>query len=273
MIVFGEVRLERSPMTSSTPRPSPLGQRLDGRVALVTGAPGGLGRAMAGALAAAGAQIAVHHLAQANAAAELVAELRADGAGAAAFEADVRDWDAVEALVARIKADLGPIDVCVNNAGVLTEQPFGETTLADWERTIGINLTGVFVCCRHIVPAMHARGGGVVINLASQVAFNGVSHAAAYCAAKAGVAGLTRALAREFGPTVRVNAVAPGPIETPMVAPVADAGWREARTAGLVAGRLGTPEEVAPAVVFLASDQASFIHGQCLHVNGGGVMA
>ena len=260
-------------MTSASPRPAPLDQRLDGRVALVTGAPGGLGRAIAHGLAAAGAQIAVHHLGQADAAAELVTELRSDGANADAFEADVRDCDALKALVAGVERELGPIDACVNNAGVMTEQPFGETTLADWQRTIDINLTGVFVCCRHVVPAMYDRGRGAVINLTSQVAFKGVSDAAAYCAAKAGVVGLTRALAREYGPVVRVNAVAPGPIETPLIAPVADETWREARTAGLVAGRLGTPEEVAPAVVFLASDQASFIHGQCLHVNGGGVMA
>jgi 3-oxoacyl-[acyl-carrier protein] reductase len=259
-----------SPTTTSRATP---GQRLDGRVALVTGAPGGLGRAMAAALADAGARVAVHHLGEAEAAAQLVSELRAGGAAAEAFEADVRDWDAVGALVERVERALGPLDVCVNNAGVMDEQPFGETALADWERTIAVNLTGVFVCCRHVVPRMHERGRGAVVNLASQVAFKGVARAAAYCAAKAGVVGLTRALAREYGPAVRVNAVAPGPIETPLVAPFADAAWREARTAGLVAGRLGQPEEVAPAVVFLASDQASFIHGQCLHVNGGGVMA
>lgn len=260
-------------MTSPTSHPSPLSQRLDGRTALVTGAPGGLGRAMAAALAAAGAQIAVHHLGQTDGAAELVAELQADGRSAQAFEADVRDFDAVDGLVERVERDLGPIDVCVNNAGVMAEQPFGETTLADWERTIAVNLTGVFVCCRHVVPRMHARGRGAVVNLSSQTAFKGVPYAAAYCAAKAGVVGLTRALAREYGPTVRVNAVAPGPVETSLIGPYADDAWRAARTAGVVAGRLGTPEEVAPAVVFLASDQASFIHGQVLHVNGGGVMA
>jgi len=260
-------------MTQTTPRPAPLGQRLDGQVALVTGAAGGLGRAMADALAAAGARIAVHHLGQAHAAAALVSELQAQGATAAAFEGDVRDWDAIGALVADVERDLGPIDVCVNNAGVMAEQPFGETTLADWEHTLSVNLTGVFVCCRHVVPRMHERGRGAVVNVASQVAFKGVPHAAAYGAAKAGVVGLTRGLAREYGPSVRINAIAPGPIETPLIAPVADAAWRDARTAGTVAGRLGTPEEVAPAVVFLASEQAGFIHGQCLHVNGGGVMA
>jgi 3-oxoacyl-[acyl-carrier protein] reductase len=262
-------------MTTPSPRPDsrPIGQGLDGRIALVTGAPGGLGRAMVSALAAAGAQIAVHHLGQADTAAELVSDLRGDGATAQEYEADVRDWAAVRSLVDHVEEDLGPIDICVNNAGVMFEQPFGETTLEDWQRTIDVNLTGVFVCCRHIVPRMHERGRGAVVNLASQVAFKGVANAAAYVAAKAGIVGLTRALSREYGPAVRVNAVAPGPIETPLVAPFADAAWREARVTGMVAGRLGTPDEVAPAVVFLASDQASFIHGQCLHVNGGGVMA
>jgi 3-oxoacyl-[acyl-carrier protein] reductase len=250
-----------------------IDQRIDGRVVLVTGAAGGLGRAMARALGAAGARVAVHHLGQADDAARLVDELRDAGAEAAPYEADVSDWDAVARMVDAIEAELGPLDACVNNAGIMDEQPFEEISLDDWRRTMRVNLDGVFICCRHVAPRMRERGAGAIVNISSQVAFKGVPNAAAYVAAKAGVAGLTRALSREYGPAVRVNAVAPGPIETPLIAPFADEAWRAARVGGLVAGRLGTPEEVAAAVLFLVSDQAAFIHGQCLHVNGGGVMA
>jgi 3-oxoacyl-[acyl-carrier protein] reductase len=245
---------------------------LNGRVALVTGAVGALGTAVARALAADGAVVAVHHLGQAAEARTLAGELQAGGGRAAPFEADVADWDQVTALIAAVERDLGSVDILVNNAGVMEEKPFVETSPADWARTIDVDLTGVFACCRAVVPGMLAGDGGAIVNVSSQLAARGAPNTAAYCAAKAGVLGLTRALARELGPRIRINAVAPGPLETPLVEPYATPEWRAQRTSGLVVGRLGRPEEVAPVVAFLVSDHATLFHGQTLHANGGGVM-
>ena len=246
---------------------------LAGRTALVTGALGGLGAPIVDALAAAGARVAVHHLDQAAEADRAVAELRGRGAEATAVAADVTDWDQVEAMVAAVERDLGPVDVLVNNAGFMAPGRLVEMSLEQWNRTIGVDLTGVFLVSRHVLPGMLARGAGVVVNMSSQLAFKGAYDYTSYCAAKAGVIGLTRAMAREVGPVVRVNAVAPGPIDTEFIRPWKTDEWVAERTRDSVAGRLGRPDEVAPAVVFLASDGASLLHGQTLHLNGGGVMA
>jgi 3-oxoacyl-[acyl-carrier protein] reductase len=248
-------------------------QPLAGQVVLVTGALGGLGRQMARGFAEAGAAVAVHHLAQPDLAAEVVVELRKTGVRAEAFDADVTDWKAVEGLREEITAALGPVDVLVNNAGYMEKAAFVETSLEQWQRTIDVDLTGVFVCCRVFVGPMLERGHGVIVNVSSQLAYKGAHDYVAYCAAKAGVLGLTRALARELGPTIRVNAIAPGPIDTPFVAPYKTPEWEAERTRDSVVGRLGTPEEIAPTVVFLASEGASLMHGQTIHLNGGGVLS
>jgi 3-oxoacyl-[acyl-carrier protein] reductase len=246
---------------------------LAGRTVLVTGAPGGLGQEICREFAAEGAHVAIHHLGQAEEAAALAAELAAEGVRTVVVEGDVTDWDAVAAFVAEVEASLGPIDVLVNNAGFMTSGRILDMTLEEWRRTLSIDLDGVFIVSRHVVGGMVERGSGSVINMSSQLASKGAEDFSSYCAAKAGVLGLTRAMARELGPTVRVNAVAPGPITTPMTETSFDEELTRQRTAGLVAGRMGRATEVAPAVVFLASDGASFIHGQTLNVNGGGVMA
>lgn len=246
---------------------------LVGRVVLITGATGGIGTALVRATAGAGAAVAVHHLGEAARGAELVGELRSAGVPAVLVEADVTQWDQVESMVADVEASLGPVDVLVNNAGVMDRTPFLETTLDQWRRTIEVDLTGVFLCCRHVAPQMVARGRGVIVNVASQLAFKGAHDYVPYSAAKGGVVSLTRALARELGPTIRVNAIAPGPTDTPMVARYSTEAWVEERTRDLVIRRLATADEVAATALFLATDAASLLHGQTLHVNGGGVMA
>jgi 3-oxoacyl-[acyl-carrier protein] reductase len=245
---------------------------LAGEVALVTGALGGLGREMTMALAAAGATVVVHHLAQADLADVFVSELMNDGAIAIAVEADVTDWIATEAMYSAIEIAVGPVSILVNNAGVMREQKFLELSLEEWEETIRIDLNGVFIATRLAAPAMQALGKGTIVMVSSQLAFKGAHDYVSYSAAKGGVASFTKALARELGPNIRVNAIAPGPIETPMTAEYSTPEWVAARTQGSVLGRLGRAEEIAPAVVFLASSGASLMHGQVLHLNGGGVM-
>lgn len=245
---------------------------LAGRVALVTGAATGIGRATAVAFAAAGARVAVNHNRQPNEAREVVDLIRGHGGDAMAFEADVTSADALVAMVDAIVEHLGPIDIAVHNAGVIQEKPFLETTEADWDFVVGVDLKGVFLCCRAVLPGMVARGSGCVINIASELGHLGRALYAPYCAAKAGVIGLTRSLAREFAPTIRVNAIAPGPVETRMLSAEFMSPEVLAMERAIPAGRFGRPEEIAAAAVFLASDAASFFHGQVLGPNGGAHM-
>lgn len=246
--------------------------RLTGGRVLVTGASGDLGRALCRAIAAAGADVVVHHLGTHNAALELVEELRATGVRADEVEGDVSDPAQVRTLVAEVDG-AGPLTGLVNNAGIMDERPFLETPVESWQRTIDVDLTGVFLMSQEVGRRMTTRSGGAIVNVSSQLAYKGGINVVAYCAAKAGILGMTRAMARELGPTVAVNAVAPGPLETAMTAPYADDEWLAVRTRPLVTQRLGQPEEVAPAVVFLLSAEAALFHGQTLHPNGGGVMA
>ena len=244
-----------------------------GSPVLVTGALGAIGGAVVDELAAVGRAIGLHHLGEAERAARRVEELAARGIRAHAVEADVRDWDATAAMVDEVERELGPLGGLVNNAGFMAPASFTEMTLEEWQRTIDVDLTGVFVCSRHVVARMRERGGGAIVNLSSQLAFKGAHDYSSYCAAKAGVVGLTRAMARELGPDIRVNAVAPGPVDTPFVAPYATEQWREERTRDLVIKRLAEPSEVAPTVAYLLSPGAALLHGQTLHINGGGVLA
>jgi 3-oxoacyl-[acyl-carrier protein] reductase len=258
--------------SGSNPSGADRERPLTGRLALVTGAAGSLGSSIAVELARCGADVVVHHLDTPEAAEEVAATIRAIGRKAYVVHADVSDEDQVNAVVATIEANIGPISILVNNAGYMDERPFLDTPLAIWKRTLDVDLTGVFLVSRAVVAHMVERRSGNVVNLASQLAFKGGESVAPYCAAKAGVVGLTRAMARELGPDVHVTAVAPGPLETAMTAPFADADWLHKRTNSLIMNRLGQPTEVAPIVAFLASDAAVLLHGQVLHANGGGVM-
>ena len=246
-----------------------VGVSLQGRVALVTGAATGIGRASALRLAQAGAWVWVNHLGQFHEAAALVREVEACGGQARAIEADVSDAAAVQ----RMAAAVGAVDVLVNNAGILQEQPFLETTEADWDRVLGVDLKAVFLVCRAFIPGMLSRGQGSIVNIASDLGLLGRERYAAYCAAKAGVIGLSKSLAREFAAqNLRVNAVAPGPVATAMVSlEHMSAEWVEKELA-IPQHRLADPAEIADSVLFLASDLSRFYTGQVLGPNGGSVM-
>jgi 3-oxoacyl-[acyl-carrier protein] reductase len=239
---------------------------LSGRTALVTGAASGIGAAIAEAYAAAGARLC---LADRAAGDGLLATASRCGGDVLTVRADV----SVEADVERLFATAGPVDVLVNNAGILTEhQVIGMPTHL-FDEMIAVNLRSVFLCCRAVLPGMVARGFGRIINIASQVGQKGGAGLAHYAAAKAGVVGLTKSLAREVSKQgVTVNCIAPGPVVTPLGADLSDE-WTGPLLAGLPLGRFGQPEEVAPTAVLLASDPGGNLYtGQTLGPNSGDVM-
>ena len=245
---------------------------LDGRVALVTGGSRGIGAGIALALAQEGAAVAVNYHRSGPAAAQVVADIRKRGGRASAVKANVSSGLDVRAMVARVLAEHGRIDILVNNAGILNVSPLEEMSEAVWDEMIATNLRSVYLCTHAVLPHMLARGSGKIINIASQLGQKGMPGHTHYAAAKAGVIGFTRALAREVGPRgLHVNAIAPGPIETELIGPVTEEFRRE-KTKILALRRFGLPDDVAPTAVFLASDQSSYYAGQTLCPNGGDVM-
>lgn len=245
---------------------------LAGQTALITGAATGIGRATAQLLAQAGATVVVNHLNQPMEAASVVQAIAAAGVRALAISADVSDPAEAKRLVAEALHAVGHIDVLVNNAGILQEKPFLDTTDADWQRMIATDLGSVFLMCRAVLPGMLARGSGVIVNIASDLGMTGRAHFAPYCTAKAGVIGLTKSLAQEFAPTIRINAIAPGAVATAMVSlEQMSPEWME-KELDIPLHRLGEPEEIAATALFLASDLSRFYCGQVLGPNGGSVM-
>ncbi len=243
----------------------------DRDVALVTGASGGIGRAIALQLARQGFAIAVHHHAEtsAPAAEEVVSDCRAAGVPAEAFQADLREEAQAAALAAEVERALGPVHACINNAGALYTNFLVLTPQATLRDLLATNLESAFALIRATARGMLKRRRGRIVNIASDAADLGDVQRAAYAASKAGLLGLTRSAARELaGAGITVNAVSPGLIETRMTADLPDA--RRARLlATIPMGRFGRPEEVAGAVAFLCSDAAAYITGATLHVNGG----
>ncbi|WP_395682612.1 SDR family NAD(P)-dependent oxidoreductase [Inquilinus sp.] len=240
-------------------------------IAVVTGAASGIGKAIAERLAAAGAAVLVNDL-HAVRAETVAAALRAAGGRAEAIGADVSDADGVARIFAAARQAFGDCTLLVNNAGHVHQSPFEALDVSDWDRMIAVHLRGTFLCCRAAIPAMLAAGDGAIVNIASQLGQIGGVDLVHYSAAKAGIIGLTKALAREVsGRGVRVNAVAPGPIETELVRNLSEE-WRAAKKAQLPLGRFGAPEDVAETVAFLASPAARIYVGQTLGPNSGDVM-
>ena len=240
--------------------------------ALVTGASRGIGRATAALLAEQGYRVAIGYRCRQDAAQSLAAELAARGHCAQAFAADVTVAAQVEALFAAVEAALGPVELLINNAGIAQQKLFTDLTEEEWDAMLAANLKSVFLCCRAAVPGMVRRKRGKIINLSSMWGQVGASCEVHYSAAKAGVIGLTKALAKELGPSgIQVNCVAPGVIDTEMngaLTPQDLAALREETPLG----RLGSPAEVAAVIGFLASPAGDFLTGQVLSPNGGMVI-
>jgi 3-oxoacyl-[acyl-carrier protein] reductase len=246
---------------------------LRNRAAIVTGGGRGLGRAIAVCLAEAGANVAINYPPFEMSPDAVVAEIDARGVGGCAVIGDVTRPADAEEMVRAVLDRFGRIDILVNNAGIMNEVPITELSYEAWDETIRVDLYGVFVCTQAVLPHMVSARRGVIINVASQLAYSGGVRLAHYAAAKAGVVAFTKSLARELAPLgIRVNAIAPGPIETDMTRKLATPEWRKAKERSVVMGRFAQPEEIGPTVAFLASDLASYYTGQTLLPNGGGIM-
>ena len=246
---------------------------LAGRVVLVTGSSRGIGAEIAALAGAEGATVAVHYKEAADKADRTAARIRESGAEVECFQADVSDGQQAEDLVKRVIERFGRIDGLVNNTGESQVGPFFDITPELWDHVLATDLSAAFHTCRAALPSMVGRGSGSIVNIASRLAQMGIPQTAAYSAAKAGLVGLTRSLAREFGPHgIRVNAVAPGFTLTEMTADIADTDTGRARLRDMPVGRFARADEVAEAVIFLLSDRASMFLGQTLNPNGGGYM-
>jgi len=249
-------------------------KNLNGKTVIVTGGGGGIGGATCRRFAAEGAKVAVFDM-NMDAAQKVAAEINAAGGSAAAFSCNITDRAQVDAAVAATEAQLGPVDVLVNNAGWDVFKPFVKTVPAEWDKLIAINLTGALHMHHAVLPGMVARNYGRIVNIASDAARGGSSGEAVYAACKGGLVALSKTLAREHARhNITVNVVCPGPTDTALLAGVAEgardpAKLIEAFRSAIPLGRLGQPDDLASAIAFFGSDDASFITGQVISVSGG----
>ena len=245
---------------------------LDGKVALVTGASRGIGRAIAVRLASEGAKVAINYAGNTAKAEEVKAEIEKNGGEAILVQADISSTEAVDAMVEKVVEAFGQIDILVNNAGITRDGLLMRMKDEDFDAVINTNLKGVFYCTKAVSKLMMKKRSGRIINMASVVGLMGNAGQANYAAAKAGVIGFSKSAAKELAARgINVNVVAPGFIATDMTAAMTDKA-KEATLAGIPLKRMGQPEDVANAVLFLASDYASYITGQIVNVDGGMVM-
>ena len=249
-------------------------KNLKGKTVIVTGGGGGIGGATCRRFAAEGAKVAVFDMNLAGAR-KVADEIQAAGGTAAAFECDITNREQVDAAVVAAESQLGPIDVLVNNAGWDIFKPFTKTVPAEWDKLIAINLTGALHMHHAVLPGMVARGGGRIVNIASDAARGGSSGEAVYAACKGGLVALSKTLAREHARhNITVNVVCPGPTDTALLAGFAEGAANpeklmDAFKKAIPLGRLGQPDDLAGAIVFFGSDDSAFITGQVISVSGG----